>query len=71
MTVRNLLRDLPYVADVWMAMNMYISMRFGGPRPSEPHSPGPESTLKGRERGLPAIPNNSWIDTTSKNDQSK
>ncbi len=35
--------------------------------PSEPPSPGAESTPMGRGPGLPAIPNESRIDTKSKN----
>jgi hypothetical protein len=48
---------------------IHICLRFGAPRtPSEPPSPDPESPPKGRERGLPAIPNNSWIGAKSKKD---
>jgi hypothetical protein len=47
--------------------NMFLYRIRGPPDPSEPPSPGPESTTRGRRRGLPAIPNNSWIDTKSKN----
>jgi hypothetical protein len=48
----------------------YIFIGFRGPPdPLRTPSPGPESTPKGRERGPPAIPNNSRIDAKSKNDQ--
>ncbi len=56
-----------------MAIKTYIFVeRLGAPRtPSEPPSWDPESSPKGRERGLPAIPKNSRIDAKSKNDQYK
>ena len=42
---------------------------FGGPPdPIRTRLPGPGIDPKGRERGLPAIPNNSRVDTKSKND---
>ncbi len=47
-------------------------MGFGGPPdPLRTLSPSPETTPKGRERSLPAIPNMSRIKTKSKNDHYK